>query len=75
MGDYENGIRDLILSKDVHRRDENIDNAQNQAFVTESKGRSIGPNHQAKFNDKSQLTDRSQFKETRECFYCGKMAT
>ena len=75
MGDYENGIRDLILSKDVHRRDENIDNAQNQAFVTESKGRSIGPNDQAKFNDKSQLRDRSQFKETRECFYCGKMAT
>ena len=52
-------IRDLILSKDVHRRDENIDNAQNQAFVTESKGRSIGPNDRAKFNDKSQLRDRS----------------
>ena len=35
-------IRNLILSEEVHRRDANIDNAQDQAFVTEnkSKGRS-----------------------------------
>ena len=51
----------------------NIDNAQDQSFVTEnkSKGRSRGPNDQ-KFNDRSQSRDRSQFKETRECFHCGK---
>ena len=35
-------IRDLILNEEVRRRDANIDNAQDQAFVTEnkSKGRS-----------------------------------
>ena len=39
-------IRNLILSEEVHRRDANIDNAQNQAFVMENKsrGRSEGPN-------------------------------
>ena len=39
-------IRDLILSEEVHRRDANIDNAQDQVFVTENKsrGRSKGPN-------------------------------
>ena len=39
-------IRDLILSEEVRRRDANIDNAQNQAFVMENKsrGRSKGPN-------------------------------
>ena len=39
-------IRDLILSEEVRRRDANIDNAQNQAFVMENKsrGRSRGPN-------------------------------
>ena len=31
--------RDLILSEEVNRRDANIDNAQNQAFVTENKSR------------------------------------
>ena len=41
-----NDIRDLILSEEVHKRDANIDNAQDQAFVTENKsrGRSRGPN-------------------------------
>ena len=39
-------IRNLILSEEVHRRDANIDNAQDQAFVTENKsrGRSRRPN-------------------------------
>ena len=63
----------MILSEEVCRRDANIDNAQNQAFVTENKsrGRSRGPNYW-KFNDRSQSRDRSQFKEIRECFHCGK---
>ena len=67
------GIRDLILSEEVRKRDVNIDNAQDQAFVTENKssGRSRGPNDW-KFNGRSQSRDRSQFKETRECFHCGK---
>ena len=41
-------IRDLILSEEVHRRDANIDNAQDQAFVMENKsrGRSKRPNDQ-----------------------------
>ena len=66
-------IRDFILSEEVHRRDANIDNAQDQAFVTENKsrGRSKGPNDQ-KFNGRSQSRDKSQFKETRECFHCRK---
>ena len=66
-------IRDLILSEEVRRRDANIDNAQDQAFVTENKsrGRSKGSNDR-KFNGRSQSRDRSQFKETRECFHCGK---
>ena len=66
-------IRDLILSEEVRRRDANIDNAQDQAFVMEnkSKGRSRGPNDQ-KLNGRSQSRDRSQFKETRECCHCGK---
>ena len=66
-------IQDLILSEDVCRRDANIDNAQDQTFVTEnkSKGRSRGSND-PKFNGRSQSRDRFQFKETRECFYCGK---
>ena len=53
-------IRDLILSEEVRRRDANIDNAQDQAFVTENKsrGRSIGANDQ-KFNGRSQSRDRS----------------
>ena len=65
--------RDLILSEEVNRRDANIDNAQNQAFVTENKsrGRSRGHNDW-KFNGRSQSKDRSQFKETRECFHYGK---
>ena len=44
-------IRDLILSEEVHKRDVNIDNAQDQAFVTEkkSRGRSRRPNDR-KFN-------------------------
>ena len=39
-------IRDLILSEKVRRRDANIDNAQDQSFVTENKrrGRSKRPN-------------------------------
>ena len=66
-------IRNLILSEEVRKRDVNIDNAQDQAFVTEnmSRDRSKRPNDQ-KFNDRSQLKDRSQFKETRECFHYGK---
>ena len=66
-------IRDLILSEEVCRRDANIDNVQGQAFFTENKsrGRSRGPNDR-KFNGRSQSRDRSQFKETRECFHCGK---
>ena len=53
-------IRNLILSEKVRRRDANIDNAQDQSFVTENKsnGRSRGPNDQ-KFNDRSQSRDRS----------------
>ena len=67
------GIRDLILSEEVRKRDANIENAQDQAFVMENKsrGRSRGPNDR-KFNGRSQSRDRSQFKETRECFHCGK---
>ena len=44
-------IRNLILSEEVHRRDANRDNAQDQAFVTENKsrGRSKRPNDR-KFN-------------------------
>ena len=66
-------IRDLILSEEVRKRDANIDNAQDQVFVTENKsrGRSRRPNDR-KFNGRSQSRDRSQFKETRECFHCGK---
>ena len=66
-------IRDLTLSKEFCRRDTNKDNAQDQAFVTENKntGRSKGPNDQ-KFNGRSQSRDRSQLKETRECFHCRK---
>ena len=66
-------IRDLILSEEVCRRDVNIDNSQDQAFVMENKsrGRSRGPNDR-KFNGRLQSRDRSQFKETRECFHCGK---
>ena len=63
-------IRDLILSEDVRMIYANIDNAQDQAFVTENKsrGRSRGPNDQ-KFNGRSQSRDRSQFKETGESFH------
>ena len=69
-------IQDLILSEEVRGRDANINNAQDQAFVTKnkSKGRSRRPNDQ-KLNGRSQLKDRSQFKETRECFHYGKMVT
>ena len=69
---YDN-IRDLILSEEVRRKDANIDKAQDQAFVIENKsrGRSRRPNDR-KFNDRSQSRDRSQFKETKECFHCGK---
>ena len=68
-----NDIQDLILNEEVRRRDANIDNAQYQVFVTENKsrGRSRLPNDR-KFNGRSQLRDRSQFKETRKCFHCGK---
>ena len=63
-------IRDLILSEDVRMIYANIDNAQDQAFVTKnnSKGRSKGPNDR-KFNGRSQSRDRSQFKETGESFH------
>ena len=54
-----NDIRDLILSEEVHRRDANIGNAQDQTFVTENKsrGRSRGINDRAKFNDRSKSRD------------------
>jgi len=54
-----NDIRDLILSEEVHKRDANIDNAQDQTFVTENKsrGRSRGINDRAKFNDRSKSRD------------------
>ena len=44
-------IRNLILSEEVHKRDANIDNAQDPTFVMEnkSKGRSKRPNDK-KFN-------------------------
>ena len=63
-------IRDLILSEEIHRRNANIDNEEDQVFVTENKsrGRSREPNDK-KFNGRSQSRDRSQFKEIRECFY------
>ena len=65
-------IKNFILSEEVRRIDANIDNAQDQVFVTEhkSRGRSRGPNDR-KFNGRSQSRDRPQFKETRECFYFG----
>ena len=67
--EYDN-IRDLILSEEVCKKDANIDNIQDQAFVMEnkSKSRSKGPTDR-KFNGRSQSRDRSQFKETRECFH------
>ena len=39
-------IQDSILSEEVRKRDANIENAQDQAFVMENKsrGRSEGPN-------------------------------
>ena len=66
-------IQGLILIEEVRRRETNIDNAQDQVFVTENKsrGRSRRPNDR-KFNGRSQSRDRSQFKETRECFHYGK---
>ena len=47
-------IWDLILSEEIRRRDANIDNAQDQAFVTENKSRggSKWPNDR-KFNGSS----------------------
>ena len=64
-------IRDLILREKVRRRDADIDNAKGQAFVTENKGRnrSTWHNDRAMFSDRSKSTDRSQYKETRECFH------
>ena len=53
-------IRDLILSEEIRRRDTNIDNAQDQDFVTKNKSRdrSRGPNDR-KFNGRSQSRDIS----------------
>ena len=67
-------IRDLILSEEVYRRDAGISNAQDQTLVTENrhKNRSRGLDDWAKSNDRSQSKGRSQFKEMRECFHCGK---
>ena len=55
-----NDIRDSILSEEVCKKDANIDNAQDQAFVMEnkSKSRSRGPNGR-KFNGRLQSRDRS----------------
>ena len=68
-------IQDLILSEEVHRRDASTNNAQDQALVMENRGRnrSRGLDDWAKSNDKSQSKARSQFKEMRECFHCGKI--
>ena len=67
-------IRDLILSKEVRKRDASSNNAQDQALVIGNKGknRSKGHDDRAKSNDKSRSKGRSQFKEMRECFHCGK---
>ena len=67
-------IRDLILSEEVRRRDVGSNNAQDQALVMENRGkhRSKGLDDRAKSNDRSQSKGRSQFKEMRECFHCGK---
>ena len=56
---YED-IQDLILSEEVCRRDVNIDDAQDKAFITENKsrGRSRGSNDR-KFNGKPQSRYRS----------------
>ena len=64
----------MILSKEVRRRDVGTNNAQDQALVMENKGRNRnrGLDNQAKSNDRSQSKGRSQFKEMRECFHCGK---
>ena len=37
-----------------------------------SRGRSRGPNDLVKSNNRSQSRDRSQFKDTRECFFVEK---
>ena len=67
-------IQDLILSEKVCKRDACINNAQDQSFVMENRGRnrSKGPDDWAKFNDRSQSKGRFQFKEMREYFHCGK---
>ena len=67
-------IQDLIISEEVCRRDAGISNAQDQAFVMENRGRnrSRGLDDRAKSNDRLQSRGRSQFKEMRECFHCGK---
>ena len=69
-----NDIRDLILNEEVHRRDAGTNNAQDQALVMENRGRNRGRgfDDRAKSNDRSQSKGRSQFKEMRECFHCGK---
>ena len=69
-------IQDLILSEDVRRRDANMENAQDQAFVTEnkSKGGSRGPNDR-KFNGKSQSRDRSSSRKLENASIVGKRVT
>ena len=49
------------MSKEDCRRDASINNAQDQALVTETRGRnkSRGFDDRAKFNDKSQSKSRS----------------
>ena len=66
----------MILSEEVHRRDANIENAQDQAFVMENKSRggSRGPNDR-KFNGKSQSRDRSSSRKLENASIVGKMAT
>ena len=67
-------IRDLILSEKVRRRDTGIDNLEEQALVIKNRGRSRSNerNDWVTFNDRSKSRDRDQFKETRECFHCGR---
>ena len=62
------------MIEEIRKRDAGIDNVASQAFVTENRGRSRskGCNDRAMFNDKLKSRDRPYFKETRECFHCGK---
>ena len=55
-------------------RDAHIKNAEDKALVIKNRGKSKNRwrNDRVMFNDTSNSRDRSQFKETRECFHYGK---